>query len=574
MRAAAAIALLGAAACGDNIRVIGDEDTNGAPAAAPDSYAAVGNTTLVVGASEGVLANDVDPDGDDIAVVDLGAITTALGGQVTLEPDGSFVYAPPAGETAAADGFEYAITDSVETATGAVTIELDRLIWYVDNTAAAGGHGTLAAPFAILGDAESASNAGDIIYVFEGDGATTGQDAGISLQADQQLIGGGVVLELDGEILIPAARPPAITNTAGVAVALADGNRIAGLIIDEPAAAGVSGAAITSLAIDAITVNAGGDTAIAVANDAPTGPVSIAITDCVIDGTGAAAITRSGIDVEVGAAGGDGALDLAITGCEIAEVEDAVAVRLEGATGTGGGGPNLVTIGGNTINDFTGTAVFIDNDGGSINRLAIQANTIDAVVDGGLTPVGPGLDIRVAGEIAGAAVDLTVAGNTIRDVERECIFVNDGNDAGNVAVLTALFDGNTIDNCRDQGLRINPDAGAVTYNVTAIDNAITATGLPSTFIWGVSATAGATMRLHLADNDDSSGYVFGCNASTTTEVASLNNAGGSFTCPTDQATFLGELADLGNTRNGGAPTGFLNGAGTADLVDPAAIPVP
>ena len=62
--------------------------------------------------------NDSDPDGDPIVIADVtGAeatapqtITTEQGGTVTLNPDGTFTYTPPAGFLGQ-DSFNYAITD-------------------------------------------------------------------------------------------------------------------------------------------------------------------------------------------------------------------------------------------------------------------------------------------------------------------------------------------------------------------------------------------------------------------------------------------------------------------------------
>ncbi len=53
--------------------------------------------------------------------------------------------------------------------------------------------------------AQTAST-GDIIFVYNGDGTTTGQAVGIMLKANQQLIGEGVALVVDTVILKVAVR--------------------------------------------------------------------------------------------------------------------------------------------------------------------------------------------------------------------------------------------------------------------------------------------------------------------------------------------------------------------------------
>ncbi|MCB1318126.1 MAG: inverse autotransporter beta domain-containing protein, partial [Leptospiraceae bacterium] len=54
-------------------------------------------------------------------------------------------------------------------------------VLHVDNTAAGGGDGSAENPFNTLAAAESAASAQTIIYVHTGDGGTTGQDQGVTL---------------------------------------------------------------------------------------------------------------------------------------------------------------------------------------------------------------------------------------------------------------------------------------------------------------------------------------------------------------------------------------------------------
>ena len=71
-----------------DILIVDDDFT---PVATGDFYETIMETTLVVSATNGVLANDTDGDGDVLtAVLD----TTVSQGDLTLNPDGSFVYTP------------------------------------------------------------------------------------------------------------------------------------------------------------------------------------------------------------------------------------------------------------------------------------------------------------------------------------------------------------------------------------------------------------------------------------------------------------------------------------------------
>jgi RHS repeat-associated protein len=80
---------------------------NTAPIAADDSYATSGGAALMVSATNGVLANDLDLDGDMLLAV---LLSLPSHGVLTFAPDGSFTYAPAAGFTGL-DSFTYEATD-------------------------------------------------------------------------------------------------------------------------------------------------------------------------------------------------------------------------------------------------------------------------------------------------------------------------------------------------------------------------------------------------------------------------------------------------------------------------------
>lgn len=105
---------------------------------------------------------------------------------------------------------------------------------FVDNLSHSAG--TFEEPYSTLSDAQNASNSGDIIYVFPGDGTSTGMNGGIVLKNNQKLWGSGVSHALDtnlGAITIPnyTDNTPQITNSAGVTIALAKNNQVSGFFI-------------------------------------------------------------------------------------------------------------------------------------------------------------------------------------------------------------------------------------------------------------------------------------------------------------------------------------------------------
>lgn len=88
------------------------------PAAVDDSYSASGGVALTVGAGDGVLANDRDPDGDPMTAT---LVSGPSRGSLTLNPDGSFVYtASP--DFFGQDVFTYQVTAGGLSDTGQVTI--------------------------------------------------------------------------------------------------------------------------------------------------------------------------------------------------------------------------------------------------------------------------------------------------------------------------------------------------------------------------------------------------------------------------------------------------------------------
>jgi VCBS repeat-containing protein len=82
---------------------------NLAPVAQDDNYATLQDTTLVVDALNGVLANDTDPNQDSLSAT---LVTTTTNGSLTLNPDGSFTYIPESGFNGQ-DTFTYQANDGL-----------------------------------------------------------------------------------------------------------------------------------------------------------------------------------------------------------------------------------------------------------------------------------------------------------------------------------------------------------------------------------------------------------------------------------------------------------------------------
>ncbi len=133
---------------------------------------------------------------------------------------------------------------------------------FVDNKS--NSLGTFESPYHTLADAQLNSSPSDIIYVFPGDGTTTGMDSGIVLQNDQKFWGSGVAHTLAtnlGTITIPALTEtyPTITNTDGDTngngIELATNNEISGFNIDNPNSNGIYGTSPGNAYIASTNIN-------------------------------------------------------------------------------------------------------------------------------------------------------------------------------------------------------------------------------------------------------------------------------------------------------------------------------
>ena len=195
-----------------------------------DVFNWTGNTRLTVTAAQGLLAND--PAGSVITSVD----TTGTRGTVNVTTaTGAFTYDPLVGDQNLADTFTYTV--SGETAT--VTINLSERIWYVrNNSPVTPAQGNDQAPFTTLLQAQNASDANDTIFVFTGDGTSTGQVvAPFTLQSGQKLLGQGVGLRFNNFPLVDPGPNAVISagargNIPVIMLSTATGNEVAGFTIN------------------------------------------------------------------------------------------------------------------------------------------------------------------------------------------------------------------------------------------------------------------------------------------------------------------------------------------------------
>ena len=121
---------------------------------------------------------------------------------------------------------------------------------FMDNTSSS--LGTFESPYGSLFTAQENSSAGDIIYVFPGDGSSNNMNTGIALQEAQMLLGASTSYNFAttlGNISVPpfASSMPILTNMISEVISLSNGNTVSGIYIENMGVQGISGTAITDV---------------------------------------------------------------------------------------------------------------------------------------------------------------------------------------------------------------------------------------------------------------------------------------------------------------------------------------
>lgn len=243
------------------------------PLALPDVYTSTGNVGIIVPAASGLKANDFD---DNVAglTVTAGTFATSQSGSVVISADGGFTYTPPPGFTGT-DMFTYTLNDGnpvgapvPTTDMGSVSVTVTDLIWFIDNSAAA-GDGRLGTPFNSLAAFNSGSTAAAAVVYLEHTG--TDYNGVITLQNNERLFGEGHTgaANLSGVLpfsLAPNSKPlpningsrPVIVNSGGNGIALASNNAVRGVNVGNTTGADIFGSNFGTLTLSEVTLSGTG----------------------------------------------------------------------------------------------------------------------------------------------------------------------------------------------------------------------------------------------------------------------------------------------------------------------------
>ena len=219
------------------------------------------------GGAFSVLDNDFSPGSKLVSAFDA---TSANGGTVVMDADGTFTYDPPPGFEGT-DTWNYTMSNGVSTDAASVQVTVADLIWFVDNTAGA-GDGRLNTPFNSLAayNSTAADDPGDVIFIHE---SITPYDGGITILDNQVLVGQDATADLPtitgitpsaSSAPLPTMNPlgtPATTlvNSSGDGITLAQNNTVRGLTVGNTTGVGFLATSFGTVMISDVSLIGSGD---------------------------------------------------------------------------------------------------------------------------------------------------------------------------------------------------------------------------------------------------------------------------------------------------------------------------
>jgi VCBS repeat-containing protein len=464
-----------------------------APVAVADTFDAIGNTSLYVGTARpaaepakeitgSLLTNDTDPDTPraGLAAVPVTNAPTTLGGTITIEADGNFTYRPDDGDTGVTDTFTYTVSDGVATGSGTLNLPISGQVWYVRNTAANGGDGTSDGPFNTLAAAETASGAGDTVYVLNGDGTSTGLATGYALEANERLIGEHAGLSVGGVTLHAAGARPTLTASNEDVVTLASGSVVQGLNLNP---SGTGGGVSGGPGVNGAT-----------------------IADVIVNDAGTAG-TQPGLELD-GTTGTTNVSDLAVT------ASGATGVRLNNAgtvdfgtttittTGARGLDATGTSLGTSTFDSISGAGLRMTSTTGSTTFAGLALTDTFALSNAGTVTVSAAGTANVTATGA-PAVDVTgTSGATLAfDAVSSTNSANDGINLAGLGNGTFSAASGTISGAAGIAFDLDGGSGAITYP-GALNNGSGSTAEIT------NRTGGAvTLSGNIADSADAGGGI-------------------------------------------------------------------
>jgi hypothetical protein len=414
------------------------------------------------------------------------------------------------------------------TGAGRVTISVHaQKVWYVKNDAAAGGLGRSTDPFDTLAEAQTASAANETIYVFQGDGTTTGQNIGITLQSGQRLIGEGVALTVPVSVngganpttLRAAGSQPQIDNTGGngVSVTNISNVEIRGLNIagsDNAVDVTTSGANSGSFELANNTIRSAGTDGIDV-NGGGSGTLTVNIHDNTVTSTGNGIdILRTAGNVNITTFddnvvhGNTGGAGIVIVGPNVTfdATPGSTFQAVLGGTTTIGQSGNAVGTSGMVLTNVSGDLSFTDldifaNTGNGLSVSGTTAYTGSAGFQIAVTPASPdGIGTSTVNVTSGPALTISQATVDLRLGNLTSTTTTSGLSLTTVAGQVRAPSGSSITKSSGAGTAFNIASSSATVNYAGTLNVTSGGGVSLTSNTGATITFSGGMTLSTASN--------------------------------------------------------------------------
>lgn len=447
----------------------------------------------------------------------------------------------------------------------------DTNYWFVDNTATGLDNGSFENPFNTLAEAEEASGVGDFIFVYAGDGTSTGYDNGIALKDSQTLFGEGVGLAWDDTPLIAAGDMPLITHTLanGVIINLSNDNTVSGVHVDgrDVVSHGIYGLGISGtfdISDNRIENIAIGD-----------GYVSDAMTNVVTDIGGNGILLYNQFDGDITlVASNNTSMNNADRGLWVGTITGLNSLTATNNTFNDNARSGLLASSeGSLIANFTNNTasnngnngIFAINGTGSVNVTATGNTTqnnlnfgiiAEGTMDATFTAVNNVVSDNVSSGIAGYAYNgdlvMTATGNSLTDNASGMFGWSIFGDA----TLTAT--NNTVTGNSQNGIMVFAGASDALLTGTLTGNALTGNGVGASFYSGGVALVTAT------NNNASDNEYAGFEVYSDTLTATLNATGNTTSNNGQFGMVL--VSDLGVSTTINATSNTVNDNGWAGLI--------
>ena len=421
-------------------------------------------------------------------------------------------------------------------------------VLHVDNTAAAGGNGTVEHPLNFL-PTTTASNV-DIVFVHSGNGTSSNMNHGITLNNFERLLGQGLshtFTDTLGTFALPnsgSGATPTITNVnaGGSAVTLASNNEVSGFNITGAALHGITGANITNFNINNVAVSGSGGSGLGLTNATGTG----LITASTFNSNGAEGIR---IDNTAG-----GTLNLTASGVQANR--DTTGIELNATTST-----INATIANSNANNNVADGMQFNAVGGTINPTVTNTTANNNGVDGILISLAAAGATRstMNGTFDQVTANI-IAGSTPAVTNTGSGFVyNSSSSDGTLSITRSSFDGYA------QNGGSFTTAGNSTLNATVSNNAdLSNNKLHGLLFTNTDSRVAATMLGNVINNSGGIGidvvstgtgaftnsftYTIGGYATGQGNTITTNHGAGIAIDLLDQGTATGNI--IGNTITG------------------------